>query len=185
MNFKVVRFVSFMIAIAVSAFAGSQSTVATQSASLRNWTVGLADKIEGWALFKDGEAVCILKKGGAITVQKLIRLSTADKTYLTSNPPPTRKLFDPEEECISLDKEIEFLSGRLATLEATRKSGRYYEGVVDADGESSAYYGSYSEGASKSTIKKISAALADRSAKLTALKLAFKLKTPRPADPVK
>jgi len=184
LNYKIVRLASFIIAIAVTAFAGSQTPVLTQSAPLRNWTVGLADRIEGWALYKDGGAVCILKKGGAITVQKLIRLSTADKTYLTSNPPPTRSLFDPEEECISLNKEIEFLSGRLATLEASRKSGRY-EGVVEAEGDSSTYYGAYTEGASKATIKRMSAVLAERSAKLAALKLAYKLKTPRPADPEK
>ena len=163
-----------LVAIATVSFAGKPHPITTQSPALRNWMASLSERIEGWALYTDGASVCILKKGGATTTQKINRFSNADQSYLGSNPPPTKDLFEPEEERNSLVKEIEELSGRLSSLEASRKSGKFH-GTVDNDsGDMATYSGTYSEGASKAQIKALSAVIGERSAKLSALKLAFK-----------
>ena len=126
-------------------------------------------------IYTPGASVCILKKDGTTTVQKTNQLSSGDQRYLTANPPQDKSVFDPEEEKVALNQEIDDLTNRLTALESARKRGSFH-GTTETDGAIGTVQGSYSEGPSKGKIARISATLLDRKAKLSALKAAFKLK---------
>jgi len=164
-----------LIAMATLSFGGTPKLISDPTTSLRTWTVRMSARIEGWAIYRDGPSVCILKKDGTTIANKTSQLSFEDQRYLTANPPQGKTVFDPEEERIALNNEIDDLSNRLAALEAARKRGTF-QGITDTEGVMGTFQGSYSEGPSRSRIEKISLALIERRAKLAALKAAFRLK---------
>ena len=164
-----------LVAIAASTFGNTQKLISEPPPTLRTWMVRMSTRIEGWAIYRDGASVCILKKDGTTTVQKTNQLSSGDQRYLTANPPQDKSVFDPEEEKVALNQEIDDLTNRLTALESARKRGSFH-GTTETDGAIGTVQGSYSEGPSKGKIARISATLLDRKAKLSALKAAFKLK---------